>query len=106
MKTGEEYVPDIQNIPVALKALDWRPMGPDLNSLWEDGSVLLVAVPFISIQYTGILRKYKTEVVKYDIFVINIIVANCDGEGYFGIDCNGDTWDYTLADIDFYVRIY
>lgn len=85
------HKPDITKIPRSFFALDWKPM--DLDREWEDGQILLVAVP--------VRHDPQREPWQYEFDVVHI---NCDID-YFRLEVDGETWGWEIGDVDYYVEI-
>ena len=85
------HTPNIAEIPGSLCLLKWKPM--DLSKHWQDGQLLLVALPICD-------DKDRTKW-WYEFHVVTI---KC-GEDYFSIELSGDPWDWELSDVDYYVEI-
>ena len=78
-------------MPKSLISADWRRM--DVDREWEDGTVLLVAVP--------VYRRGESKW-HYEFAVVTI---HCD-EGNFGVYLDDDSpWGWDLSDVDVYVEV-
>ena len=84
-----KHEPDIQKIPTSLRPCKWEPYRHDIE--WWDGETILAAVPV----------RDKPDGWHYEFTVVSI---RCDVDGVDAI-CNGETWDWDVGDIDFFVRI-
>lgn len=85
------HEPDITEIPGSLCMLNWKRMDPTRE--WNDGHVLLVAVP--------VRHNPERELWRYEFDVVTI---ECD-EGLFRVKCADEPWGWDLHDVDYYVEI-
>lgn len=67
---------------------EWREMDA---FTWEDGTQFLAAVPVESRFQKG---KWSYE--------YSVVTVSCD-EGYFRLLCYGETWEWSLDDVDFFI---
>jgi hypothetical protein len=65
---------------------EWRPM--DTKLVWEDGTQFLAAVP------VGSPEKWDYE--------YSVVTVHC-GEDYCDLECNGESWGWSLDDVDFFI---
>lgn len=86
---SELHVPDGAKISAALQSLDWRPIDPQ-DERWENGTVLLVAVPI------GTTDGWY--------YVYSVVTIRCD-EDFFAVTCEDEPWGWYLSECDWYVVI-
>lgn len=80
----------INELPQALRALPWQRATP--KDVWEDGSVLLAAVPVVG-------PHGKTW---WEFAVVTIV---CDDD-YFRLEVEGEEWGWNYSAIDLVIQIY
>lgn len=80
----------IDELPQALRVLPWQRVTP--KDVWDDGSVLLAAVPVV-----GPHGKSWWEI------AVVTVVCNDD---HFRLEIEGEEWGWNYAAIDLVVRIY
>jgi hypothetical protein len=85
------HEPDLEQIPASLRSLNWKRM--DIQREWEDGQILLAAVP--------VRHDPQRESWRYEF---DVVLVNCDIH-YFQLTVGGETWGWDLDDVDYYVEI-
>ncbi len=84
------HVPDECRLPKCVTG--WKRF--DKSDVFEDGSQLLVAVPINDRHSTK--RKWYYE--------YSVVVVKCD-EDFFDLECNDESWGWSIFDVDFYVLL-
>lgn len=80
----------IDELPQSLRSLPWKIPTP--QDVWDDGSVLLVAIPIV-----GLYGKTWWE--------LAVATVVCDDD-YFRLEVDGEEWGWNYAAIDLVVQIY
>lgn len=83
----------LTKIPESLQSLSWIPF--DTKWHWYDQDCLLVAVGEMN------HCQHKELGWKYHFYVVTFAID----EDYFFIKCHGETWEFDLDDIEYFVPI-
>lgn len=82
---SKEHAPDSSRLATIG---EWRAMDA---FTWEDGTQFLAAVPVQSRHARG---KWSYE--------YSIVTVKCD-EHFFELECEGESWGWSLDDVDFFI---
>lgn len=90
----QDHIPDLNRLPGELRICGWRSM--DLRREWNDGEVILAAVPVCDdSRKPGGGFHYQ----------LSVVTIRCD-EDYFAVEEADEPWDWGLQDADFWLPLY